>query len=107
MSWSPELFIGELRPWPDTVHVVRGKTDEMRRYVPEVSLYSLQERATCNAWTIKRLKEENAKLLKLAVDLWCDCPIDTRDCAECKHHVIEKHRCDLYQRMIDMGVVDE
>lgn len=35
MSWSPDLFIGELRPWPDTVHVVRGKTDEARRYVPE------------------------------------------------------------------------
>ena len=35
MSWSPELFIGELRPWPDTVHVVRGKTEETRRYVPE------------------------------------------------------------------------
>ena len=35
MSWSPELFIGELRPWPDTVHVVRGRTGETRRYVPE------------------------------------------------------------------------
>jgi len=34
MSWSPDLFIGEFRPWPDTVHVVRGKTDETRRYVP-------------------------------------------------------------------------
>lgn len=35
MSWSPDLYIGELRPWPDTVHVVRGKTEETRRYVPE------------------------------------------------------------------------
>ena len=35
MSWSPDVFIGELRPWPDTVHVVRGKTDETRRYMPE------------------------------------------------------------------------
>lgn len=35
MSWSPDVFIGELRPWPDTVHVVRGKTDETRNYVPE------------------------------------------------------------------------
>ena len=35
MSWSTELHIGELRPWPDTVHVVRGKTEETRRYVPE------------------------------------------------------------------------
>ena len=34
MSWSPDLFIGELRPWPDSVHVVRGRTDEARRYFP-------------------------------------------------------------------------
>jgi len=35
MSWSPELFIGELRPWPDAVRVVRGVTEESRLYVPE------------------------------------------------------------------------
>ena len=35
MSWSPELFIGGIRPWPDSVHVVRSRTDEMRRYMPE------------------------------------------------------------------------
>ena len=35
MSWSIEERIGELRPWPDAVRVVRGKTDETRRYVPE------------------------------------------------------------------------
>lgn len=29
--------IGGLRPWPDSVHVVRGKTDETRRYVPEMT----------------------------------------------------------------------
>ena len=34
MSWSPDLFIGELRPWPDSVHVVRGRTDDERRYFP-------------------------------------------------------------------------
>ena len=35
MSWSPSVYIGEMRPWPDSVHVVRGKTDETRRYFPE------------------------------------------------------------------------
>ena len=35
MSWSPDLTIGELRPWPDAVNVVRGRTDETVRYVPE------------------------------------------------------------------------
>lgn len=35
MSWTPDLIIGELRPWPDAVWVIRGDTDEARRYVPE------------------------------------------------------------------------
>ena len=35
MSWSPEVFIGEFRPWPDSVHVVRGRTGETVRYMPE------------------------------------------------------------------------
>lgn len=35
MSWTPDLYIGELRPWPDAVQVVRGNTDETRLYVPE------------------------------------------------------------------------
>jgi len=31
-----EMFkIGEMRPWPDTGHVIRGKTGEVRRYAPE------------------------------------------------------------------------
>ena len=35
MSWSIEQHIGELRPWPESVRVVRGKAKESRRYVPE------------------------------------------------------------------------
>ena len=35
MSWSPDLIIGDMRPWPDAVRVVRGRTDEKLRYVPE------------------------------------------------------------------------
>lgn len=35
MSWSPDLYIGEMRPWPDSVHVMRGSSGEARRYVPE------------------------------------------------------------------------
>ena len=34
MSWAPEIHIGEMRPWPDAVLVVRGETDEACRYVP-------------------------------------------------------------------------
>ena len=44
MSWSPDVYIGEMRPWPDTVHVVRGKTDEMRRYVPEMACESVYDK---------------------------------------------------------------
>lgn len=35
MSWSPELYIGSLRPWPNAVVVMRGISGEMQRYVPE------------------------------------------------------------------------
>lgn len=28
MSWTANLIIGELRPWPDAVRVVRGNTNE-------------------------------------------------------------------------------
>ena len=32
MSWTPEVHIGELRPWPDSVLVVRGNSGESMRY---------------------------------------------------------------------------
>lgn len=35
MSWYPDLYIGELRPWPDAVYVWRGKTGESQRYLPD------------------------------------------------------------------------
>ena len=40
MSWSPDMFIGKKRPWPDEVHVVKGNYEVIRRYVPE-------DRRTC------------------------------------------------------------
>ena len=33
MSWSPELYIGEMRPWPNSVRVRRGRNGESRDYV--------------------------------------------------------------------------
>ena len=32
MSWTTDLYIGELRPWPSAVLVVRGNTDETMLY---------------------------------------------------------------------------
>ena len=36
MSWDAEFHMGELRPWPDAVHLYRGLTltHDMRRYLP-------------------------------------------------------------------------
>ena len=84
MSWSPDLFIGEFRPWPDTVHVVRGKTDETRRYVPE---------------DFSAMSRENAALRELVRDMWRDgmCECDERGaCAECEYHFPD--------RMSELGI---
>lgn len=62
MSWSPDLFIGESRPWPDTVHVVRGKTDEMRRYVPEEMLFHERDGHDEQFERARSLEDENARL---------------------------------------------
>ena len=37
MSWTITEHIGELRPWPDAVHVFRGDGIEVRPYLPRVS----------------------------------------------------------------------
>ena len=62
MSWSPDLFIGEFRPWPDMVHVVRGKTDETRRYVPEEMLFHERDGHDEQFERARSLEAENAKL---------------------------------------------
>lgn len=36
MSWTPDLIIGELRPWPDMVRVLRGNSTERQFYVSVV-----------------------------------------------------------------------
>lgn len=43
MSWAPDLIIGELRPWPDSVRVLRGVTGEGRTYVPERTCHNENE----------------------------------------------------------------
>ena len=60
MSWAPELCIGEFRPWPDSIHVTREKTDETRRYVPEKYSSAMQCLASL----------ENVKLRELVRDLY-------------------------------------
>ena len=39
MSWTAEFHMGELRPWPDAVHLYRGLTltHDMRLYLPAVT----------------------------------------------------------------------
>ena len=36
MSWTHDIYIGEFRPWPDAVRVVRGASGEAMEYVPVV-----------------------------------------------------------------------
>lgn len=73
MSWSPELFIGELRPFPDTVHVVKGKTDEMKRYVPEERIEQLEQLcrdlyATCYSMLVVYDYEERDYLMRNGIE---------------------------------------
>lgn len=78
MSWTPEVCIGELRPWPDSVRVVRGNSGEAMRYDRSERSNDGVERSSDGAdvtcvpddYTAKlmaevaRLQGENAKLLK-------------------------------------------
>ena len=68
MSWSPELCIGEFRPWPDTVHVVRGKTEEKRRYVSEEMLFRERVGHDEQFNRAQSLQAENAKLREDSVE---------------------------------------
>lgn len=71
MSWSPDLFIGEFRPWPDTVQVVRGTYDDTRRYVPEDALVhmELHECPVCaNVADLQDAMDENARLRSCLTD---------------------------------------
>ena len=108
MSFTPDFYIGGPQPWPDSVRVVLDWTDETRWYVPEVSLYSLQERATCNAWTIKRLKDENAKLrelVRIAIEYCVNGYCEEED--ECPLYE-SRHSCRLHAEARELGVeVDE
>jgi hypothetical protein len=70
MSWSPELYIGEFRPWPDTVHVVRGKTEEKRRYVSEEMLFHERDGHDEQFERDRSLQAENAKLRELVQELY-------------------------------------
>ena len=84
MSWSPELPIGEFRPWPDTVHVVRGRTGETLRYVPE---------RTCRNASY-RIDESRFHCSACEFGCWVKDVADGRDklpkfCPSCGRRVVE------------------
>ena len=87
MSWSPDLFIGEFRPWPDTVHVVRGKTEETRRYVSE---------------DFSAISRENAKLRELVRFIMHQCNDGNPRCNECIGW--NGGECVALQRMRKLGI---
>lgn len=115
MTWyihpSKQLRDDELPP--ELVVTNRDGSIE-QAYVPETRLYSLEERATCNAWTIRRLKGDNAKLRELLKDMWASMA-DCHDiCATCKHFEDEYEaadgsfghtgECVFLRRMQELGI---
>lgn len=94
MSWSPELFIGDLRPWPDTVHVVRGKTDEMQRYVPErnVPERTCHDLRVFDSWDMFTCSSCKALILRNAVHFNIDGFTDNsiRFCPNCGAKVVDE-----------------
>lgn len=137
MSWSPDLFIGELRPWPDSVYVVRSRTVETRRYVPEDALVhmELHECPACaNVADLQDALDENARLrsclsddaenarmimaenekLRELVRIMAYCTQGWRDCDGCRMNgadgnIAEPCGCvGLLDRLRELGVeVDE
>lgn len=92
MSWMPEFYIGEFRPWPDSVYIVRGNTDEFRRYMPDDFCAVSREN--------NELRSENNKLRKLCVELWCSCPVSDDGCVYCEHGGPKGTvDCDLWDTM--------
>ena len=81
MSWSPEVFIGEFRPWPDSVHVVRGRTDEKVRYMPE---------RTCHK-DVQRTADGAPLMNGIFVCSECRFPWDSKNlyCGHCGAKVVE------------------
>ena len=102
MSWSPDLFIGELRPWPDMVHVVRGKTEETRRYVPEEMLFHERDGHDEQFERARSLQAENAKLRELVHFIMHQCNDGNPRCDECIGW--NGGECVALQRMREMGV---
>ena len=41
MNWSPEISISEEHSWPRAVYVVRGRTSETKRYIPEKTCHTV------------------------------------------------------------------
>lgn len=112
MGWSPELCIGEFRPWPESICVVRDKTDETRRYVPEDMLVrmELHECPACaNVADLQDALTENEKLREL-VRVFYNCTT-SGECDECPInggstvHLMPDTICDtIHDRMRGLGV---
>lgn len=90
MSWSPQLCIGEFRPWPESIHVTRDKIDETRRYVPEKYSSAMQCLASI----------ENVKLRELALELYHELDAATQYEAGGSRGVV----CEFADRMRELGI---
>lgn len=102
MSWSPDLYIGELRPWPDSVHVVRGNSGEARRYTPERkdAQEALCARIDELCAEVERLRAANAAFTGRSIRAG-----DKMACLEAENAKLREERRE-YQVTID-SLVDE
>lgn len=46
MSWTADIYIGEMRPWPDALYAVRDLSGERRLYVPERTCHEIEDEDT-------------------------------------------------------------
>ena len=94
--------IDELRKWADQL----SERENEFGVVVRALVASLREAAD-TIWQLRddlqRSNAENAKLRKLASELWVSCPVHDSDCDECKHKG-GRTGCELYDRMLELGV---
>ena len=86
MSWTPEVYIGEMRPWPESVRVVRGNSGEVMRYDrPERSEDGVDVTCVPDDYTAKLMAELTRVL-------------DERDTLNAKFEVSQGMRHDEHER---------
>lgn len=95
MSWAPELVIGELRPWPESVKVVRGNSGEAMRYDRAERSNDGVERSDDGVAVTVAPDDYTAKLMTELVQV-----MEERDTLRSKFEVSQGMRHDEHERHV-------